>query len=440
MKFIIKSCLVFCLFSGSAAFANIAAPAPNTPIPDSDNMMRFRIAYAQVKQFYVSDKSDKDIFDNALHGMVERLDPHSLYLDQQALKDFEAQTEGNFVGIGIEVTMDKNLVKIVSPIDGTPAAKAGLKSGDIILAVNSDPLLDMSLTSIIKLLRGVPGSSVTLTVLNEKDKKTRNVTLKREKIHVNSVRAELIDKKYGYLRVSQFQVDTGKQAIAAVNLLEKQTNGHMAGLIIDLRNDPGGILDSAIELSNAFLDSAKLGANKKIVYTKGRFAQASMNFDATGGDLIHGVPIVVLINQGSASASEIVAGALKDHKRAVLVGQKTFGKGSVQTLLPLDNTSAIKLTTALYYTPNGTSIQAEGIAPDIVVDDLEVKKTDENALIFNQIREQTLNNHLKNAQKNSKPVITQSKDDKSLAIKDYQLSEALNVLKALLVINNMKAG
>ena len=403
-------------------------------------MMRFRIAYAQIKQFYVHDKADKEIFDNALHGMIERLDPHSLYLDQEALKDFEAQTEGNFVGIGVEVTMDKNLVKIISPIDGTPASKAGLKSGDIIIAVNNAPLLDMSLTSIIKLLRGEPGSAVTLTLLDEKTKKTRSVILKRERIHVNSVRAELIDKKYGYLRVSQFQVSTGKQAIAAVKELEKQTNGQLAGLIIDLRNDPGGILESAIELSDAFLDSSKLGANKKIVYTKGRFAQASMNFNATKEDIIHGVPIVVLINQGSASASEIVAGALKDHKRAVLIGQRTFGKGSVQTLLPLDNTAAVKLTTALYYTPNGTSIQAEGIEPDIVVEDLEVKKTDENAIIFNKIREQTLNNHLKNAKKNAIPIITQSKDDQSLAIKDYQLSEALNVLKALLVMNNMRAG
>lgn len=433
-----KRYLVLSLLLSSVIVSSLMAePSLKAIKPDPDEQLRLNMVYAQIKQFYVNDKTDQQLFANAIQGMVAGLDPHSVYFDEEALKDFKAQTQGNFIGVGIELTMEKNMVKIVTPIDGTPAQKAGLKAGEYIIAINNTPLMDMSLTKVIKMLRGKPGSQVTVTVITKTDKKPRQVVLQRTKIHIDSVRSELLQNHFGYIRISQFQPDTSQQVLVAIKKLQRQSGAPLAGLIIDLRNDPGGVVDAAVEVADAFLDSDKLGTNKKIVYTEGRFKQASITYNAKSGDILHGAPLVVLINEGSASAAEIVAGALQDHKRAVLIGQRSFGKGSVQTLLPLDDKTAVKLTTAYYYTPNGRSIQAEGIEPDIAVDDLQIKPANEEALLFMQVRENNLNGHLQKVKATLTPAPQNNIKQNKLALKDYQLHEALNVLRTLELVGKL---
>lgn len=457
MKFGKKSLLALCVITNMALAQN-AAPPQKIPAPSEEEIMRFSMVYAQIKRFYVKDETDQKLFSDALHGMVAGLDPHSVYFDEEELKDFTSQAEGNFVGIGIEITTEGGLLKVVAPIDGSPAQKAGIKAGDYIVAVGNKPLVDVPITKAVKMLRGQPGSKVIISVISKADKKPHQITLVREQIHIDSVRSQLFDQKYGYIRISQFQSDTPKRVENAILQLQKQSNGKLAGIVLDLRNDPGGILDAAIDVSDAFLDSNKMGANKKIVYTKGRIPQAEETYNAKAGDLLHGLPIVVLINEGSASASEIVAGALQDQKRAMIVGQKSFGKGSVQTLLPISDKEAIKITTALYYTPNGRSIQAQGIEPDIVINEMQVQKNKNEASILNQLREVALDGHLANG--NAKPVpikatiiktTTTTKkgsapisaplptnqlptNSDELATRDYQLYEALNILKTLTVL------
>ena len=371
--------------------------------PNPDELMRFGIAYSLIKQIYVHKKSDNEMFVNALKGMLSGLDPHSVYLDEEALKDMEAHTRGNFTGIGIEITMDRNTVKIISPIDDTPAYKAGLKAGDYIVAVNGKPLLDTPINKVVKLIRGKPGTKLTLTIMNKKENKPREVTMMRQKIIIQSVKSRMLADGSGYIRITQFQAKTGDKLIAAVKKLQKKSHGHLKGLVLDLRNNPGGLLATSVEVADAFLDSKQLPANnKKIVYTKGRIAESRMELKATPGDYLKGAPIIVLINQGSASGSEVVAGALQDYHRAILMGETSFGKGSVQTLLPLDDKTAIKLTTSLYYTPKGRSIQATGIKPDIFVENLKLTENNEEALFFKKIRESHLTGHLSNANDKTK--------------------------------------
>jgi carboxyl-terminal processing protease len=407
--------------------------------PNPDELMRFGIAYSLIKQIYVHKKSDNEMFVNALKGMLSGLDPHSVYLDEEALKDMEAHTRGNFTGIGIEITMDRNTVKIISPIDDTPAYKAGLKAGDYIVAVNGKPLLDTPINKVVKLIRGKPGTKLTLTIMNKKENKPREVTMMRQKIIIQSVKSRMLADGYGYIRITQFQAKTGDKLIAAVKKLQKKSHGHLKGLVLDLRNNPGGLLATSVEVADAFLDSKQLPANnKKIVYTKGRIAESRMELKATPGDYLKGAPIIVLINQGSASGSEVVAGALQDYHRAILMGETSFGKGSVQTLLPLDDKTAIKLTTSLYYTPKGRSIQATGIKPDIFVENLKLTENNEEALFFKKIRESHLTGHLSNANDKTKKY-KNSKTKKILPNEDYQLHEALTVLKALTLTNKATA-
>lgn len=426
------TCLVLATSPLAQAFPDNQAPQSLQPNPD--DVLKFGLTFGQIKQFYVHNKKDKELFDGAIKGMLKALDPHSTYLDEETFKEFMAQSRGDFVGVGIEISTEKDTVKVIAPLDGSPAQKAGIKAGDYIIAVDGTPVVDMPINEIVRMIRGKIGTKVTLTVINKKDKKPRELTMTRAKIDMRSVKSELLEDHFGYLRISSFQEKTAKKALKAVKKMNREAGGHLQGLIIDLRNNPGGLLDSAVDIVDMFLDKSKLGKNKKIVYTEGRFNESKSQYYAKKGDLLKGKPIIVLINQGSASGSEIVAGALQDHKRAVVLGETSFGKGSVQTLLPLDDKTAIKLTTALYYTPKGRSIQAEGIKPDILVEEMKLAKSDEDVLFFLNIREKHLQGHLSKASKDAKQKVA-SKKQTDLANKDFQLHEALMVLKALSIAN-----
>jgi len=305
----------------------------------------------------VEEVSDESLFDDAIRGMLTGLDPHSNYLDAEDYKDLKTATSGEFTGLGIEVTMQNGLIKVISPIDGTPAEKAGVKAGDLIVRLNESPVKGMSLREAVNNMRGKKGSSIVLTIAREGEREPVEIKIVRDTIHIKSVKSRLFKHDIAYVRISHFQSPTPKDFLKEIRKLQKKTNGKLSGLIIDLRNNPGGLLDAAIQVSDAFIHNDKRGDDELIVYTKGRLPGSEFRASANPGDILNGKPIVVLINEGSASGSEIVAGALQDNNRAILLGTKSFGKGSVQTVLPLDDSRAVKLTTALYYTPSGRSIQ-----------------------------------------------------------------------------------
>jgi carboxyl-terminal processing protease len=420
-----------------------------------DDVERFTTAIAQIKEYYVEPIKDDQLFENAIQGMLSGLDPHSDYLNIDDYTDLKNQTNGEFGGLGIEVGTEDGYIEVISPIDDTPAAKAGLKPGDLIIRINNKSVKDMTLREAVNLMRGAKGTSVDLTVLRKSDRSIFQVSVIREVIQIKSVKSEMLDPGYAYVRVSHFQAPTAQTMIEAIKQLKIQANGNIKGVVLDLRNNPGGLLDSAVDVTDVFLDSKQL-KNKLIVYTKGRIPSADMKIYATQADILNGIPMVVLINEGSASGSEIVAGALQDQKRAIIMGTNSFGKGSVQTVLPLDEKHGIKLTTALYYTPNGRSIQAKGIEPDIQVTDMKVNSktdTEESSLVLAILKESDLDKHLANGniQENKTAVKPVEKTDvlvvpeqsklgaspaakdvkQSLATSDYQLYEALNLLKAL---------
>ena len=399
-----------------------------------EDIQRFTTAMSQVKSYYVESVDDQELFENAIRGMLAGLDPHSAYLDKEEYKDLRDSTSGEFGGLGIEVSMDNGYVKVISPIDDTPASRAGLKPGDYIVRINDSPVKGMTLQDAVNKMRGKKGTDINILVIREGEKKPLKFKLTREIIVIKSVKSELLDDGYGYIRISHFQDPTVEDVEAAVKQLHKQSKGQLKGLVLDLRNNPGGLLDSAIDTSDVFLDSEEMGDNKMIVYTKGRLPSSQYKAIATEGDLMQGAPMVVIINEGSASASEIVAGALQDHKRALIIGTETFGKGSVQTVLPLAGERGIKLTTALYYTPNGRSIQAEGIQPDIIVKPVKLNKAenDIDSQLFDAIQEADLENHLDNGNgdkqaANDEDVI----DKKALVDEDFQLFQALTLLKGM---------
>jgi carboxyl-terminal processing protease len=395
-----------------------------------EDIQRFSNAIHLIKKYYVKQIDDKTLFENAIRGMLSHLDPHSNYLDEEEYNDLNTMTTGKFGGLGLEVTMEDGAVKVITPLVDTPAFKSGIKSGDYIIKIGNKAVQGLDLKTAVKLMRGEPRSYIKLTVLRKEAKKPLFFNVMREKIEIKSVKNELFDNKYGYIRLTQFQALTYPDMQKAIITMQKQAGGQLKGLILDLRNNPGGLLESAIKVSSEFLDASKDG-NEIIVYTEGRVPDARFVATADNKDVLNKAPMVVLINNGSASASEIVAGALKDNKRALIIGTKSFGKGSVQTILPLDDKRGIKLTTALYYTPSGTSIQATGIMPDIIIDDASVV-TSANEKITDDFSESSLEKHLENGNKNSaSKKVVESNDDKKLLKNDYQLYTALTILKGL---------
>jgi len=400
-------------------------------------VQRFSNALGLIKKYYVKPVDDKVLFDNAIRGMLSGLDPHSSYLDENDFKELETATNGEFGGLGIEVTMEDGVIKVITPLVDTPAFKAGIKSGDYIIKLGSKPVQGLELKDAVNLMRGKPGSSIGLTIVRKGTNKLLTYTLLREKIEIKSVKSKLLDNQYGYVRLTQFQALTDKDMKVAIEKLKKDAGGSLKGLVLDLRNNPGGLLTSAIEISDAFLGQGGKSVKKElIVYTQGRLPGAKFTALSTNpNDIITNAPMVVLINNGSASASEIVAGALKDNHRAIILGTRSFGKGSVQTVLPLDDLRGIKLTTALYFTPSGTSIQAKGITPDIVVEEIDVPKSDDKKSIKNlSYSEYDLSRHLANGNNATKanPNLPTA-DEQSLLHEDYQLYAALTILKGLAV-------
>ncbi|HSP00234.1 MAG TPA: S41 family peptidase, partial [Thioalkalivibrio sp.] len=363
------------------------------------------------------------------------LDPHSSYLSERDFRDLQIGTSGEFGGLGLEVGMEDGFVKVISPIDDTPASKAGVRAGDLIIRLDDKPVKGMSLNDAVNEMRGPKGTDITLTIMREGADQPIRITLTRDTIRVRSVRSEMLEPGYAYLRISNFQSKTSQNLMDEVQKLQKEGNG-LNGLILDLRNNPGGVLNGAVGVSDAFLEDGL------IVYTEGRTADAQFRYQASPGDVLNGAPMVVLVNEGSASASEIVAGALQDHQRAVIMGSRTFGKGSVQTILPLKQDTALKLTTARYFTPDGRSIQAEGIEPDIKLERLQVSAAETSDNDSRPVTEASLQRHLQRqraaeeagTEEAGEAGETEDDGNGSLAQRDYQLYEALNLLKGLTIL------
>ena len=449
------------LIAGVSISLNYAAIADNetlaTPLP-VEELRAFSEVFGRIKSDYVEPVTDKKLITDAIAGMLNGLDPHSAYLDADAFKELQVGTHGEFGGLGIEVGMEDGVVKVISPIEDTPAYQAGIKPGDFIIKIDDTLIKGMSLNDAVKRMRGKPGSKIVLTIIRKNEPKPFEITLVRAIIKVQSVKSRLLESGYGFVRITQFQEMTGQNLATALEKLVKENKGPLKGLVLDLRNDPGGLLTGAVAVSSAFLPRDAL-----VVYTEGRTEDAKMRLTANPDnylrsnsdkdflkmvpDSIKSVPLIVLVNAGTASASEIVAGALQDHKRAVIMGEQTFGKGSVQTVLPLGNGTGIKLTTARYYTPGGRSIQAKGIEPDILVED--PASVGQDSGIF-RLREADLNKHLINDRPaNKKPDNTDqntlslpdTKEDTSKLApaefgskNDYQLNQALNLLKGMQIL------
>ena len=426
-----------------AGSASVAAPAPPVDLPATDSsahapasasssndqvslddIRNFSRVYEVVRQAYVEKVDNKTLMKAAITGMLSGLDPHSEYLDKDGLAQLSEDTTGEYSGLGIEVLQVDGGLRIVSPIDDTPAARAGIKPGDSIVKINGTLIDPENVDEMFKQLRGKPGSKIDMTIVHDKSSKLIDLHLVRENIAVSSVKVRELEPGYAYLRISQFQDDTAGDLERKLGELI-QKNGAQKGAVLDLRNNPGGLLTAAVGVSDNFLDAGI------IVTTRGRLQDANMSFNAHPGDQLKGAPMIVLTNNGTASAAEIVSGALKDNRRALIMGQRTFGKGVVQTVLPLDAEHAVKITTARYYTPNGTSIQAEGIKPDIALADLTVNKADSGPVLISS--EADLPNHLANEHAKTGNDINDdgSAADGKLATTDYALAQALNVLKGM---------
>lgn len=416
----------------SAIFAERKTSSqPDLPLED---LQIFTEIFSRVKTDYVEEVEDHTLLINAIHGLLTGLDPHSSYLDADAFDEMQISTSGKFGGLGIEVQMHDGFIRVVAPIDDTPAYFAGILAGDLIIRIDGQSVKGMSLNDAVQLMRGEPGSEITLTIAREGTNTLQNILITRAIIKVKSVRADLLEPGFVYFRISQFREETHKELQAKIKEWQ-QKEKPIRGIVLDLRNNPGGLLDSAIDVSDTFLDKGM------IVYTNGRRADAKVEFRAKKGDDLKGAPIVLLVNEGSASASEIVAGALQDNKRALLAGKQTFGKGSVQTLVPLRSGDALKLTTGRYYTPNGRSIQAEGIQPDIILHSSVTIDRDQTNNPVKRLREADyvgrLDNDNDQTEGEDKSSEEQSQESRKRALElaelDYALYEALNLLKGLAI-------
>ena len=453
--------------------APATAPETATEGLPLDELYTFAEVFGRIKSDYVDAVEDRALLKGAIRGMLSWLDPHSAYLDGEEYQDLQVGTSGEFGGLGIEVGLEDGLIKIIAPIDDTPAQRAGLQAGDLIVRIDNRPVKGMGLEEAVKLMRGKVGTPIELSILRAGTDQPFKVELVRDVIHVQSVKSRLLAPGFGYVRISNFQSRTTEDLLDALASLKAENDGDLKGLVLDLRNNPGGVLNSAVAISDAFL------AEGLIVYTKGRVADSALEFKAGPDDVLGGAPLVILVNGGSASASEIVAGALQDHRRAIIMGSQTFGKGSVQTIIPIDDASALKLTTALYYTPAGRSIQAEGIIPDIPLERGRLELSEPPAL--GSVKEADLARHLTNGEDkevpreegqespeapkgpgttvpDTPPKDGQSQEDHGadpeandagssaagkkppLAVTDYQLYEALNVLRALTLYSAPRAN
>ncbi len=422
----------------------VALPAgndDNQPLP-LDDIRIFAQVLHQIRSAYVEPIDDKTLLENAIKGMLAGIDPHSSYLAGDDYDELQETTTGEFGGLGVEVGIENGFIKIIAPMDGSPAERAGVKAGDLIIKVDGKPTGDVTLADTSELLRGPPGSNITLTILRQGVSEPFEITVTREIIKARSIRYRALEPGYGYIRISQFSANTGNEVVDALGKLHEEQQP-LKGLVLDLRNNPGGVLQAAAQVVDAFLTEGL------IVYTQGRVPGADLRFDANADDPSRGVPLVVLIDGGSASASEIVAGALQDHHRAIIIGTRSFGKGSVQTVLPLASNRAIKLTTALYYTPSGRSIQARGIEPDITVHRGQVTRIPDSLTTY---RESDLNRHIETRDQAEieadeavdTPEVTPPATPRpaisaeDVLVADYQLNEALNVLKGLNIMQTRR--
>ena len=445
--FIVIGICIGLIFSANANRTNTSLPI--------DELRNFTEIFGKIKNDYVEDVTDKKLISEAIKGMLSGLDPHSAYLDEDAFKDLQVGTQGEFGGLGIEVGMEDGFVKVVSPIEDTPAWRAGLKSGDLIIKIDDTNVKGLTLGDAVKKMRGKPKTKILLTIVRQGESEPLVFTIIRDIIQIQSVKSEVLENSVAYVRITQFQEKTGLKLAEALKKRFSEIDNNVDGIILDLRNDPGGLLNSAVAVTSAFIPE-----NTLVVYTEGRVRNSSMklfsrpehylrsgnkNYLADLPEKTKTVPMVVLINNGSASASEIVAGALQDHSRAVIMGTQSFGKGSVQTILPLNNGTAIKLTTARYFTPKGRSIQAKGITPDIVVSQATIKEDDESKF---QISEKDLSraldtdnqastNELLDEDSTNDADNDSSQPNSIVNPNDYQLNQALNLIKALSITNKM---
>lgn len=416
---------------------------------DYESIELFTDVMSIIKKSYVEEVDTKKLVYGAINGMLSSLDPHSSFMSPDTYKEMKIETKGTFGGLGIEITVKDGVLTVISPIEDTPAFKAGVKAGDMILKIDDKFTKDLNINDAVKRMRGEKGSKVILTIMREGFDKPKEFQLIRDIIQVKSIRFDLMDGGYGYVRITQFQEKTDEDLSKALKSMKQEYKGELKGLILDLRNDPGGLLDQAVKVADHFVQEGKM-----IVYTEGREKDSKMQFIAKKGSKEPNYPIVVLINGGSASASEIVAGALQDHKRAIILGTQSFGKGSVQTIIPLSDDSGLRLTTARYYTPKGRSIQAKGITPDIVVEAVELPKTNGKKDTMH-LREKDLENHFENVDKSGEADVKKDekkidkKDDKSEKTaqkledtlkNDYQVLRALDLLKGWDLITSMGIG
>lgn len=413
-----NSLKIFSLFVFLVAFPATAPAAGNEET--FRQLELFGDIFERVRSFYVDDTSDKELIESAINGMLQSLDPHSSYLNEENFRDMQVQTRGEFGGLGIEVTMEQGFVRVVSPIDDTPAARAGIEAGDLITHLDGESVIGLTLADAVDKMRGRVGSDITLTIRRE-GRDPFDVVVTRDVVRIQSVRSR-VEGDIGYVRITTFNEQTNDGVNREIAKIKEELGERMAGLVLDLRRNPGGLLDQAIKVSDAFLERGE------IVSTRGKDEDDAQRFNAQPGDLIKGLPMVVLINGGSASASEIVAGALQDHRRAVIMGTQSFGKGSVQTIMPIPGHGAMRLTTAAYFTPSGRSIQKTGVTPDIIVEQARIETTEEPQ----RVREEDL--------RNARDGDSNGADDAGEApaprdISDYQLARALDLLKGISLYN-----